>query len=78
MVHNPTIRQNEDLVARLHGSNSMGNQDDGNVVAQSLHRFHDDVFGSTIQRAGCLIEHEDAWISVQRPGNADSLTLAAA
>ena len=77
-MDDPAVRQDKNLVARLHGSDSMGNQDDRNIVAQPLHRFHDDILGSTIQRAGCLIEHEDAWISVHRSRNTDSLTLAAA
>src|SRR5262245_13141672 len=56
----------------------MRDQDDGQIAAQAVDRFHDRLLGGTVQRVGRFVEHQHLRLPVERAGDADPLTLAAA
>lgn len=55
----------------------MRDQDDGDVVAEVVHRFHHRLFGEVIQRAGGFIQNKHLRVMVKRTGNTDALALPA-
>ena len=55
----------------------MRNQDDGDIVAEVVHRFHHSLFGEIIQRAGGFIEDQHLRVVVERSGNPYALALPA-
>lgn len=50
--------QQVDLIALAHGAEAMRNQDDSDLVAKIVHRFHHSLFGEVVQRAGGFIQDQ--------------------
>jgi hypothetical protein len=65
------------LVALAHGGKPMRNEEDGDVVAKVVHRFHHRLFGEVVQRAGGFIQNQHLRVVVERSGNANALALPA-
>src|ERR1700746_1714182 len=66
---------NQDLVGVADGTQPVRNDDSRAVTADSCHVAADDAFRLEVQRAGCLVEDQNARICHQRASNGNTLAL---
>src|SRR3546814_9260493 len=54
---------------------AVGDDQDRAVLADRAHVAHHRMLGLVVERAGGLVEDQDAWIGDQRPGDGQALAL---
>lgn len=64
-----------DTVGVTYSRKPVGNYDHRALCADPRHVLLDDPFGLIVQRAGGLVENQDAWVAEQRPGDGNALSL---
>ncbi|MNR62767.1 hypothetical protein D3C85_1848820 [compost metagenome] len=69
MVHD------QDAVGVAHGGQAVGDDDHRAPLTDSFHVLLDDPLRLIVQRAGSLVEDQNAWIAHQRPGDGNALPL---
>ena len=67
----------QDVVAVLEGRDAVGDHDHCQRVMDGLEGLDELALGVKIEGAGSLVEHQQRWLVVQGPRDADSLTLTA-
>src|SRR6516165_5540028 len=67
--------QSDDPISAAHGREPVRDDEDGAALGDLLHIALDDALAFIIERAGCLIENQDAGIGDERPGNGNPLLL---
>jgi len=73
--HHAAVAQKVYLIAFAHGAETMSDEDDGDLVAKVVDRFHHRLFGEVVQSACGFVQDEHLRIVVQGSGNADALAL---
>src|SRR5262245_8179322 len=71
------VGQSDDAMAGADGSKPMRDDDDGTPLRDLAHIVLDDPLALIVERTGGLVEDQDGRIRGERPGNGDSLALAA-
>src|SRR5690348_6722393 len=67
----------DDSVRAAHGREPVRDDEDRTPARNLLHVLLDRSLALVVERAGCLIEYEDAWVHDERTGDRDTLALAA-
>src|SRR4051812_34874190 len=71
------VVQNDDLVGVDDGGQAMGDHQGGTAVGDGGECGLDVLFGAAVQRAGSLIQDQDAGVLQDGAGNGDALLFAA-
>ena len=66
-----------DAVRMPHRAQTVGDDEDGSPLTDLRHVALHDGLALVVQRAGGLVEDQDARLGDERPGDCDSLALAA-
>ena len=70
------IFHEQDLVGAADLREAVGDQQRGAPFEDTTHGALDLIFGVAVDRAGRVVEHQDAWIAEKGAGDGDALTLA--
>jgi hypothetical protein len=76
-LHHPALLQHEDLVGRADGAEAVRDDERRAPAAQPRERLLDERLALRVERAGGLVEDEDARVGQQRAGDGDALPLPA-
>src|SRR5271165_475466 len=73
----PSVLDGDDAVAPAHRRQAMRDDEDGSPRDDGLHVLLDDALALIVERAGRLVEDQDARLGDQRPRDGDALPLTA-
>src|ERR1700733_7232065 len=77
VFHQTATVDGDDAIASPYGRQTMGDDKDRAPLSNTLHIVLNDSLTLVVERAGSLVEDQDARIGHQRPGDSNALTLAA-
>ena len=77
MLDDAAVHDADDAIAIAHRQQPMGDDDDGAACDDLAHVVLDDALAVVVERAGRLIEDQDARVGRERPRDRDALALAA-
>src|SRR3546814_3611853 len=73
--HDAAFVDDDDPVGHAYRGQAVGDDQDRAVLADRAHVAHHRMLGLVVERAGGLVEDQDAWIGDQRPGDGQALAL---
>ena len=73
--HDPAALEQHDSIGERDRREAMGDEDRGPVGSPPLHRFVDPFLHCHVDRARCVVEHQDGRIGGQCPGQREPLAL---
>ena len=76
LTYAPVFKE-EERIARLHCAQPVGDHHNGPRASDGFYRVHHRGLGLIVQGARCLVEHDNGRITIERPGDADALSLSA-
>jgi hypothetical protein len=76
-VHDAAAAHQVDTIAKLHGAETMRDDDHGFFRTECENGVHDLAFRQVVQGRRGFIENEHGRVVIKRPGDADALPLAA-
>src|SRR5262245_10517202 len=76
VLDQPALLDGDDAIRHAHGGEPVGDDQHGAARRDLLHVLLDDALALVVERAGRLVEDQDARIGGQRAGDRDALALA--